>query len=228
MTSFPKCIVKSSLCVGLLISTCQADVIYNVNLDTSGLVANSNGPFALSFQLTSGDTTSGVVNTALLSQFVFGNGGSQGLGSPFPNFGNSSGDLGSSVSLNTSNGSFFNEFSQYFTPGDVLGFQLDLSNNTQFSGTPDEFTFQVIDSSLGGIPSNDPSGSNALLIVDLTGSVLQPQAYTTNGDGVTITPVLSTPSSPVPEPSCFWLVVTSVCLLVGRHRRIPRLRGGVQ
>jgi hypothetical protein len=206
----------------LATAACNAGIIYEVSLDTSGLVGNSNAPFALDFQLTSGDTSSGVANSATLSLFTFGAGGSAGIGNPFPNSGNASGDLVSIVTLNTSGGSFFNEFSQYFTPGSVLTFQLDVTNNPQPGGTPDEFTLQLIDDTLGEIPTTDPSGSDSLVIIDLTGGTLAPEVYTTNGDGVTITPVLSPATSAVPEPSAFWLAAT-VLPLVLRNRQL-RLR----
>ncbi len=73
-------LLRVAMGVLVLNAICQAGVIYNLDLDTSGLVVNGNGPFALGFQLTSGDTTSGVVNTALLSIFAFGGGGAQGVG----------------------------------------------------------------------------------------------------------------------------------------------------
>lgn len=203
----------------LIAAACEADVICDVSLDTSGLVGNVNGPFAVDFQLTSGDTTSGVVNTATVSSFAFGTGGSAGTGNPFLNSGNTSGDLGSTVTVTTSGGTFFNEFSQYFMPGSLLTFQIDLTNNPQSSGTPDEFTFQLIDNTLNEISTTDPSGSNSLIIVDLTGEMLEPEIFTANGDGVTITPQVSSPTSAVPEPSAFWLVAVALLLAVRRERK---------
>lgn len=198
---------------------CQADVIYDVALNTTPLIGNSNAPFALDFQLTSGDTSSGVVNTVTLSQFTFGNGGSAASGGPFPNSGNALGDLSSTVALNTSGGTFFNEFSQFFTPGSMLMFQLNLTNNAQPPPTPDEFTFQLIDKTDAQIATTDPSGSDSLLVIDLTGSPLKSLIYTTNGDGITIAPQLT---SPVPEPAAAWLFVCSGTLSVivqkGRNR----------
>ena len=192
--------------VGVIASVlCYGDTVYDVSLDTASLVDNSNAPFALDFQLTSGNTGSGVVNTATLSQFNFGTGGRAAAGSPFPNSGNASGDLTSTVTLNTSAGSFFNEFSQNFTAGDTLTFRLDLTNNAQPPPTPDEFTFQLIDKSNAEIPTTDPSGSNSLVVIDLTGSELRPQVYTTSGDGVRITPQVSSQVSSVPEPESMWL-----------------------
>jgi hypothetical protein len=207
-------------------STCKADTIFDVSLDTTGLVGNANFPFALDFQLTSGDTTSGVVNTATLSLFTFAAGGSEGVGSPFANSGNASGSLGSTVVLDTSGSSFFNEFSQYFTPGSLLTFQIDLTNNTQPSGAPDEFTFQLIDDSLNEVPTTDPSGSNSLAIIDLTGGTLGSEIYTTNGDGITITPELSPQTFVAPEPSTVWFVAPVMLLALWTYRDKGRYHKG--
>jgi hypothetical protein len=207
----------------LAATTCKAGTIYDISLDTSSLIGNANAPFALDFQLTSGDTTSGVVNTAILSLFTFGASGSAGLGSPFPNSGNASGDLGSTVTLDTSGATFFNEFSQYFAPGSMLAFQLDLTNTPQSSGTPDEFTFQLIDNTLAEIPTTDPTGSGSLAIIDLTGGTLQPEIFTTNGDGVTIQPQVSSPASgSSPEPSTAWLVAPVLLVALWYQARRSR------
>ncbi len=200
---------------------CSADVVYNVSLKTAPLIANINGPFALDFQLTSGNTTSGVVNAAALSQFQFGTGGSAGTGSPFSNSGNASGNFAATITLNTSGGTFFSEFSQYFKPGDTLTLQLDLTNDPQPTATPDEFTVQLIDSTGNEISTTDPSGSNSLLILDLTGSALNPLIYTTNGDDVSITPILET--SATPEPGTVWLVCLAGAPLWAWRRRKRRV-----
>ncbi len=142
----------------------RADLIYNVSLNTSSLIGNGSAPFALDFQLTSGDTASGVVNTVTLSDFAFGIGGSAASGGPFSDSGNATGGFSSTVNLNTSGGSFFNEFSQFFNPGNALTFRLELTKNPQPGGTPDEFTFQLIDKTNGEVSTTDPSGSDSLLM----------------------------------------------------------------
>ena len=145
-------------CMLLLASAAssRADTIYQIELNTASLIGNVNAPFALDFQLTSGDTSSDVINTATMSQFNFGAGGSVGTGNPFPNSGNASGSLNSSVTLSTSGGTFFSEFSQFFTPGNLLTFQLDLTNVAEPPPTPDEFTFQLIDKTDGEVSTTDP------------------------------------------------------------------------
>jgi hypothetical protein len=213
------------LAIGAFLSVdfiCQANTIFNLSLDTSGLVGNANDPFALDFQFSSGDTTSGVSNTATLSLFAFGAGGSAGVGNPFPNSGNASGDVGSTVVLNTSGGSFFNEFSQNIAPGSMLSFQINLTNNPQSSGTPDEFTFQLIDNTLSGISTTDPSGSSSLVIIDLTGGTLTPRIFSTNGDSVAITPHVSLSQTEVPEPASVWLLApTLLATLWFVRKRVP-------
>lgn len=196
----------------IFVSHLKADAVYDVSVNTSALIANVHAPFALDFQLTSGDASSGVVNTATLSDFAFGAGGSVATGQPFSNSGNASGGLGSEVVLSTTGGVFFNEFSQFFQPGTLLSFHLDLTNHAEAPPTPDEFTFQMIDNTGTEIPTTDPSGSNSLLVVDLLGSPLQFQDYATNGDGISVSPQVTSVVATTPEVSTF--LITGFGLLV--------------
>jgi hypothetical protein len=207
----------------VLSGSCYGATIYNVTLTTSALISNSASPFALDFQLTSGDTSTGVVNTASLSDFNFGSAGSAAVGSPFSNSGNVSGSLVSSVSLNT-NGSFFNEFSQYFTPGNQLSFQLTLTDNIQPS-VPDEFSFQLIDATSTEVATSDPSGGDSLFLINIANSTPAAQTYTAAGDGVTVTPVLSLVGSQAPEPSAALLGGAGCVLLVLVLRQRSRISG---
>ena len=193
---------------------CHADAVYNVSLNTASLAGNSSAPFAVDFQLTSGKTPSAVVNNATLSNFSLGTGGSAGTGSPFPNSGNASGSLSSTVLLSTSGGSFFNEFSQFFIPGPILTFQLDLTNNPQSGGAPDEFSFQLIDKTGHGLTTTDPSGSNSLFLIDLTGSPLTPLIFTANAEGFTTTPAI-VQSTPEPSTASFLLLAGALLVFSG-------------
>lgn len=206
-----------SLAAVILTGICSADTVYTVSLNTNALIGNANAPFALDFQLISGDITSGVINAATLAGFSFGSGGSAGTGSPFANSGNANGSLVSTVTLNTSGASFFNEFSQFFTPGNTLSFQLDLTNNSQPGGTPDEFTFQLIDNTSSEISTADPSGSDSLIVIDLTGTTLAPQIYPLNGDGITSTPTLMS-STPEPSASSYVLLAGVLFVLAVRYQ----------
>jgi hypothetical protein len=196
----------------------HADVIYSVSLNTAPLIGNPNGPFLLDFQLTDGGGTGDGNNSATLSQFQFGAGGSAGNASTITLTNNASGNLASSVSLKDT--SFFNEFSQAFVPGATFTFQLDLTANADAGGTPDEFTFQLLDASGNEVSTNDPSGSNALLIIDITGSALQPQTFTTTGDGFSIGPVLSAS----PEPATVWTAITGAAFVLFVRRYPARLQ----
>jgi hypothetical protein len=219
--NYCRCLLLAAAFV--LSGSCYGATIYNVTLTTSALISNSAGPFALDFQLTSGDTSTGVVNTASLSDFNFGSGGNAGVGSPFPNSGNASGSLGSGVSLNT-NGSFFNEFSQYFTPGNQLTFQLTLTGNIQPS-VPDEFSFQLIDATSTEVPTSDPSGGDSVFLINIANSTPAAQIYSTAGDGVTVTPVLSLVGSQAPEPSAALLAGAGFVLLGLVRRQRGRISG---
>ena len=53
----------------------QAQVVFHVSLDTSALTTLA-GPFSLDFQLNDGSGTGDANNTAILSHFTFGTGGS--------------------------------------------------------------------------------------------------------------------------------------------------------
>jgi hypothetical protein len=116
-----------------------------------------------------------------------------------------SGNLTSGVARTIAGGTFFNEFAQYFMPGAILTFQLSLTSNPQTSAIPDEFSFQLIDKTGTQISTTDPTGSNSLIVIDLIGSSLVPQVYSTTRDGVTITPMLA--GTTVPEPASAWLVI---------------------
>ncbi len=212
--------INALLTLSILIvfgAACKADVIYDVSLgDTTSLIGNSNAPFALDFQFTDGSGTGDANNTVTLSQFNFGIGGSAGSASTIQTSGSPSGNLSSQVVL--TDNTFFTEFSQQFNPGNTLSFQLDLTNNADAGGTPDEFTFQLLDNTGNEVSTTDPSGSNSLLIIDLTGATLQPNAYSTNGDNVTITATYATPMTGTPEPATGWLIVAAVLCFAGLLR----------
>src|SRR5262249_39361113 len=80
-------------------------------------------------------------NSVVLSNFSFGGGAAVGSGTPVNG---ASGSLQSSVNLTDSN--FFNEFTQRFTPGTQLGFQLSSTTNVDAGLNPDQFTFAILDS----------------------------------------------------------------------------------
>jgi len=198
---------------------CHA-VSYTVTIDTSPLATQTTppAPFSLEFQLTNGG---GVVNnTATLSGFNFGAGGSA-TGSPTTN-GGASGDLLSTVILTDS--SFFNEFIQGFIPSasDPLRFLLDLTTNVEPS-TPDAFSFAIFDRSGVGIPT---SFFDVFVQIDITSPLtistfasdpsLSPAACPTC-PGITIgAPGVE---STVPEPGTLILLASGLIGVIIHQRR---------
>lgn len=132
----------------------QGGVLYEVVLDTSPLVGHAAGPFSLEFQFNDGESTGDANNTVILSNFLFGTGGA--VGAPILT-GGVSGSLESGITFNDD--TFFSQFSQGFTPGSMLSFTLYLSTNPDLSGTPDQFSFAILDNSGSELPSESYASS---------------------------------------------------------------------
>jgi hypothetical protein len=215
---------------GLAVASAQADSIVQVTLNTSPLTvapASSAGPFSLAFQLIDGSQPNN--NTATLTNFTFGTGGSAGSGCPASlapcTFGGASGDLTSTITLNDS--SPFNAFVETFTPGLSLSLLLDLTTNVDSGGTPDTFAFSILDSQGGSIPTLDPSGADTLLTVNIDSSnpafltfASDASRFTLAGNGPSITLDSPRAVAAVPEPGSLTLVglgLTSLCRF--RRRR---------
>jgi hypothetical protein len=157
---------RALIAAGLLYlaaTTCHADFIFTVTVDTAPLIGHPAGPFSLEFQLNDGSGTNDGNNTALLSDFDFHGGNPVG---PPTLIGGASGDLGSNIVL--ADNDFLNEFFQEFTPGPLLTFTVDLSLNVDAGPQPDEFTFAILDCTLIEIPTLGPADS--LVLVDVTGN----------------------------------------------------------
>jgi hypothetical protein len=208
------------LLIALLVAagTASADEIFTVTLNTTPLATapgTSAGPFSLAFQLVDGSQPNN--NTATISGFTYGVGGSAGSGCPaaLPSctFGGASGDISSSVSLNDS--SAFNALIETFTPGNGLSFQVDLTTNVDSGWTPDAFAFSILDSGGGSIPTQDPSGADTLLTINIDSANPTILAYGTDpsrntlggtGPSITMDAPVSGPTTPTPEPSSLSLL----------------------
>ncbi len=192
-----------------LMATCpaRADAIYTFTMDTTALVGN--GPFTLDFQFFDGSGTPADLNnnTVTLTNFSFGAGSPSGGGTAT---GGASGSLSSGVTL--SDTVFFNEYYEPFTPGTLLSFKIDTTNQADPGGTPDLFTVAILASANNEIPTAGPA--NEFLDVSLVGGT-NPQVFTFgSADGSTYS--LSAPvvqaggGSSVPEPSAFWMLLTVI------------------
>ena len=188
----------------------QAGIISgSVSLDTSAL----SGSFELAFILTDGSGTGDANNTVTLSNFLFGVGGSAGVVDTLLSTGGVSGDLTSSVSLVDS--AFLNIFSSSFTAGSLLSFDFDLTTNVDAEGTPDQFSLTLLQSDGTVINTDDPSGANSLLTVNLDSAH---PAFNVFASELTPAPIV-TEFSAAPEPSSLPLLTMA---LVGALWLTPR------
>ncbi|HEY9154117.1 MAG TPA: NF038129 family PEP-CTERM protein [Opitutaceae bacterium] len=178
-----------------------------VNVDTHSLIGNPAGPYSLDFQLNDGSGWGDANNTASLSGFKFGSGGAAGSGS---SFGGAGGDLGSNVWLTDS--SPFNEFYQGFTPGSWLSFDLSLTTNVDGGGTPDAFSFAILDGALMNLPTQSP-GSDAFLAINIDSATPWVSTYSSVDGLITVT------ATPVPEAASYGFCAAGLLAMAGLARR---------
>src|SRR5262249_21656021 len=172
-----------------------ANVLVTPVFNTSSLIGNPAGPFALGFVLTDGSGADDGNNTATLSSFSFGGGSA---GPVVFAVGGASGGLVSSVILRDT--SFFNELSASFSPGASLSFMLQLTTSLDAGATPDQFSFVLLRGDGTTVPTSDPTGVNSLITVDFDAA--------TPG-------VAEFALAAVPEPSMFFPILGAlVCVLV--------------
>jgi hypothetical protein len=158
-----KLLLATALVIVLSASAAQAQSVYTVTLNTSSLAGHGN--FRLDLQLIDGSGLSADLNnnTVTLSNFNFGTGGAS-LANGVPTNG-AIGNLATGVTLQDS--AFFNEYSESFTPGSSLSFTVTTTNVPNPGGTPDLFTFAVLDSNGNEIPTT--GFANEFLSVSLEG-----------------------------------------------------------
>jgi hypothetical protein len=183
---------------------------FNFNVDTTSLAGTAA---TLAFDFINGDSA---VNTAQINNFLTD-------GSFDPNLALITGDVSGSLSstVTFSDTSFFNELLQPITLGNTFRFQLD-TTNAFAGGTPDSFSFFILDSSGFPLGTTDPiSGSNALFALDLNGtgngnlSVFASTSTQPNQPTWSVVPVQS-----VPEPSCLGLMLIGGWSVYLRKKRL--------
>jgi hypothetical protein len=193
-----------------LASAASADIQFRVQLDTSSLVSNPSGPFTLDFQLNDGSGLGDANNWASISNLTFG-GGSASSGTVWT-MGGASGDLGSSVALVDSD-PLLNDFTQGFTPGSWLSFDVSLSTNVDAGLTPDEFSFAILDSNFFNLPTTS-LGTDTFVQVAIDSA--NPSVLTAASlDGAIPAPSVT----PVPEASTYGIMGAALLGLAALKRR---------
>ena len=180
----------------------------NVSVNTSALPSTPGSEIV--FFLTDGSGLGDANNTAALSSFAFGVGGSAGLVDAFNTTGGASGTL-SGASLTDS--AFTNVFAAFFTAGSQLSFLLNLTAHVDAGGTPDQFGLAILDPSGVPIPTTDPTGFNNLFVINLDAASPTVQAYSNQ---LTVTPagVVATP-----EPAAALLLAGGLAAVVLKRKR---------
>jgi len=187
----------------------RADLDYTVKMDTSPLLGCGEC-YWLDFQLIGSNN-----NNVVLQNFNFGSGGAADSTTDFYQ-GGATGDAGSSVTLN-GNGYFLTEFSEAFTPGDSLSFNVDVSSiNTGGSGgIPDMFSFAILDVYGFELPTTSPDGAFFEITLDsATNPTVATYASPPGTQGLSA-PTVSGPVSTTPEPAVIWQLGGMCLLLAG-------------
>jgi hypothetical protein len=209
-------LVSLALCAA---APARAGIIETFTMLTGALQGDPAAPFSLDFQLNDGSGTGDGNNTAVLSNFLFGTGGGP-VGSAALS-GGATGDLGSSVQITDSG--FLNEFTQGFTPGTQLQFQLSLTTNVDAGGTPDQFSMAILDSSGAQLPTL--SFFDVFVEIDLDSANPAIQTFASDPSRSTVAggaPIdLSAPGltsvSSVPEPGSIFLLGCALAVMVLRY-----------
>ena len=198
-----KNILLATVLVFLVSTLAMANVAYNVSLDTTplqGVVGYVAFDFFQGFPIEGNTVTISAFTTDATLGTLTTTGDATGTISPGP---------GNLDDINN----FFNEFLQGVTFGTTISFNLSLTTNG--ASTPDNFSFYLLDSSQFPIVTSDPTGTDSLISIDITGPGLTPNVYTSVDATATVTPVTSVTT---PEPSSFWLLGIPLIGLI--HRRI--------
>jgi len=183
-----------TLCAALLLGRAltaaaqtTAQTLYHVTIDTSQLQDHPAGAFSLEFTLIDGAGTGDGNSTIVLTNFNFGTNGVFN-GEPDAN-GGVSGDLSTNVTL--SDTSPENDFTEEFSPGTSLTFDVYATLSLDTNGISDEFEMAIVDQEGERIPTLDTNADNSLVrLTTSDGATISVESY---GTDPTLEPVTSGP-----------------------------------
>lgn len=203
--------MKSLICA-LIAATAALAAPLRVTMDTTAFMGNPAGPFKLQFQFNDGDLSGNGNNSAVINNFFFGGGSVSGL----PTLsGGTTGDTGTGITFIDT--SAFNSFTQSFTPGSVLRFDITLSNVAE-PFFADQLNFAILNGSDVPVPTD--SFFDVFFYIDIPFSVpgnIQTYAGAPGEPGgfATPAPVIAE----IPEPGTFALVGAVGLLALALRRR---------
>ncbi len=197
--NFTKLFKHFALVFALGVETAYAS-IYDVTIDTSPIQSTAG---FMAFDLIDGD---GLINNsitisnfssdaALITEAVTGD--VIGALNPGP--------------MVIGDGDFFNEMLQEVTFGTFVNFRLETTGNGPFGPTPDSFAFFLLDSGFFPYPTNDPLGTDALMVLDIDNAQPVPQVFVSASASANV--------SLVPLPGAIVLLMSGLVALAGVARK---------
>lgn len=186
---------------------------FTVTMDTTALQSSTDS-FYLDWALSGSDG-----NTVTVSNFNFGANGSAGPTSSILEIGDASGGISvpnGTASVDSSGGYQVNDFSQGFTPGEALSFDV---SGTEMPGNSDAFLFSIYDGN-SLLPTDGPNGE--FLSIRYDGGTPVIANYGSSVLGITA-PSVTYPATIAPLPSAArsgLCLLAFSALLLGRARHV--------
>ena len=183
---------------------------FHVRIDTSGLgssPASAGAPFSLDLQFNDGGVLGN--NTVQVTNFTYSGGSATGSAIAT---GGAAGDIGSTVTFDNSD--VFQELHQTFTPGTLLAFDVNLTQNVD-GLTPDSFVVAILDKDLLNIPTTGMGNSLVQIDINQATGPLVVNVGSGTGDYVSV--------NVVPEPTSLTIAGIGIGAIVGYgwRRRKP-------
>lgn len=217
--TWKRVILPIGLALGLAALACPASAQLNFHVQLNvGAIYKNGLQFFTDFHLSDGHVTSlgspDTNNSVVLSNFTFGTGTGGAVSSTT---GNASGSTSSSVSLADGASGGVADHQQGYTTGTTFGFDAAVTTNADAGGTPDIFTFSLL----------EPTNPIKFLQLNITGpsmTIADVQRFSDGKNGGPA-PVVTALSTSTPEPGTLALgMCVSLCasLTVLRRRHAKK------